>query len=168
MRLKQATITDTKTALSILRESAEWLKEIGSDQWSDVLQGKDKHGLAEAVKKGEVFFFYNSSNKLIGMVAAWNTPTAWDKLLWNDFEVEQNACYLHRVIIRPIYRGNSYGKELLTELKTKFKLEVSELRLDCLASNRKLMKFYQENGFTNIGSSNDSNGNKFELFSCRL
>ncbi|WP_430603325.1 hypothetical protein IGJ02_000715 [Enterococcus sp. DIV0724b] len=154
--------------MSLLKESAEWLKEQGSDQWSDVLQGEDKHGLATAVSKGEVFFFYSSMNQLVGMAAAWKTPTEWDKLLWKDFGFDQKAYYLHRVIIRPAYRGKSYGKELLNELKRKFSGEVSDLRLDCLASNEKLMQFYQENEFINVGSSNDWNGNEFELFSYEI
>ncbi|WP_181429482.1 GNAT family N-acetyltransferase [Enterococcus plantarum] len=168
MKLKQVTIEETQIAMSVLKESAEWLKEQGSNQWSEVLQGEDKHGLEEAVTKGEVYFFYNSKNQLIGMAAAWKTPTEWDKLLWKDFGFHQSACYIHRVIIRPTYRGKAYGEELLSALKRKFLDEVSELRLDCLGSNQKLIQFYQENGFVNIGSSKDSNENEFELFLYKL
>lgn len=167
MKLKQASIEETQLAMSLLKESAEWLKESGSSQWSDVLQGEDRHGLADAVAKGEVYFFYNK-NQLIGMTAAWVKPTDWDKLLWENIGFDQIACYLHRVIIRPSYRGKDYGQELLSALKVKFRNEVSELRLDCLASNRKLIRFYTGNEFINVGSSKDSNGNKFELFSYML
>ncbi|WP_170923061.1 hypothetical protein A5821_003192 [Enterococcus sp. 7F3_DIV0205] len=165
MKLEQAKITDAKTAIGLLKESAQWLKETGSDQWSDVLQGEDKHDLADAVGKGEVYFFYNSKNELVGMAAAWKVPTEWDKMLWQEFGFDQTACYLHRVIIRPLYRRNAYGKELLNALKQRFSGEVSELRLDCLASNQKLVQFYRSNEFINVGSSTDSKGNKFELFS---
>ncbi|WP_242586656.1 GNAT family N-acetyltransferase [Candidatus Enterococcus ikei] len=168
MRLKQVTKDETQIAMSMLKETAEWLKEVGSDQWSEILHGEDKHGLANAVEKGEVFFLYNSSNLLVGMAAAWKTPTIWDELLWEDYGIYQEACYVHRVLIRPIYKGEGYGKELLNALKVKFEGEVSELRLDCLASNYKLIQFYKENKFTNIGSSTDSNGIKFELFSYSL
>lgn len=168
MSLKQATIMDTTTAMTLLKESAEWLKETGSDQWSDVLQGVDKHGLTEAVEKGEVFFFYNRKKELAGMAAAWKIPTEWDRLLWGEIGIDQAACYLHRVIIRPNYRGKAYGKELLTELKQKFRGQVIELRLDCLGNNKKLIDFYQQNGFINVGSAKDFNGTKFELFSFSL
>lgn len=168
VQLKQVKKSEAQTAMSLLKESAEWLKETGSDQWADVLKGEDKHGLVEAVTRGEAFFFYNSRNQLTGMAAAWKTPTEWDKKLWENFGFSQTACYLHRVIIRPVYRGRSYGKELLNELKLEFSDKVSELRLDCLASNMKLIQFYQGNGFINIGSSTDSNGIKFELFSYKL
>lgn len=167
MELKQAINGEEQTVLSILKETAKWLEEIGSDQWSDILKGQDNHGLTNAIKKGEVFFFYNN-NQLVGMVAAWRTPTLWDKLLWEKYGLNQDVCYLHRIIIRPAYRKNGYGKELLNALKAKFKEEVSELRLDCLASNDKLVQFYRRNKFENIGSSKDSNGTKFELFLCPL
>lgn len=164
MELRKATIEETETAMFLLKESADWLKSIRSNQWSDVLQGEDKHGLADAVAREEVFFFYNSKNHLVGMVAAWKNPTEWDRLLWKTVGFNKEACYLHRVIIRPAYRGKSYGTELLSALKLEFSGEVSELRLDCLASNQKLKQFYEKNGFTNSGSSSDSNGNLFELF----
>ncbi|EOL49426.1 GNAT family N-acetyltransferase [Enterococcus caccae] len=168
MKLKQVMVEETKTAMFLLQESAEWLKATGSDQWSEVLQGKDKHRLADAVARGEVFFFYNNENQLAGMAAAWKTPTEWDRLLWKNFDFSQEVRYLHRVIIRPIYRGKSYGTQLISALKLKFSGNVVELRLDCLANNQKLIQFYEENGFTNIGSSNDSKGNKFELFSIKV
>lgn len=168
MKLKQVIIEETQIVMSLLRESAEWLNEKGSDQWSDILKGEDRHGLADAVAKGEVYFFYNSKNQLVGMAAAWKTPTEWDKLLWENVGSNQSICYLHRIIIRPAYRGKDYGQELLSSLKRKFSNEVSELRLDCLASNRKLIQFYRGNGFINVGSSKDLNGIKFELFSCKL
>ena len=165
MSLKQAAIKDAATAMSLLKESAEWLKETGSDQWSDVLKGEDKHGLAQAVEKGEVFFFYNRKKQLAGMVAAWKTPTEWDRLLWQEIGTHQESCYLHRVIIRPEYRRKGYGKELLAELKQKFRGQVTELRLDCLGSNQKLIDFYRRNGFINVGNAKDFNGTIFELFS---
>ncbi|EOH96842.1 hypothetical protein UAY_02573 [Enterococcus moraviensis ATCC BAA-383] len=167
MELKQVTIEETKLALSLLKESAEWLKEIGSEQWSEILSGQDKHGLTNAIEKGEVYFFYNNT-QLAGLVAAWEMPTEWDRLLWKEINEVQKVCYIHRVIIRPIYRGKSYGAELLTALKRKFSGEVLELRLDCLASNQKLIAFYQKNGFINVGSSKDLNGNEFELFSFEM
>ncbi|MFD2308363.1 GNAT family N-acetyltransferase [Enterococcus termitis] len=165
MKLIKAKSEEAQTALALLKETAEWLQEIGSDQWSDVLEGKDKHGLVKAVEKGEVFFFYNNAKQLVGMAAAWETPTAWDELLWKEYGTTQKSRYIHRVIIRPLYRKEGYGKELLDALKKEFETQTNELRLDCLASNHKLVAFYKSNGFTHIGHSQDSTGLKFELFS---
>ncbi|MBO0471073.1 GNAT family N-acetyltransferase [Enterococcus sp. DIV0242_7C1] len=168
MELRKATTEEGQTALELLKETAEWLKSIGSDQWSDVLKGEDKHGLIAAVKRGEVFFFYNNEKQLAGMVAAWQKPTEWDRLLWKNIESSQKSCYLHRVIIRPRYRKAGYGKELLNAVKVEFENQVDELRLDCLASNQRLSRFYIENEFKYIGRSKDNTGVEFELFSYKL
>lgn len=165
MNLIQAKNDEGKKALDLLKEAAEWLKEQGSSQWSDVLTGEDKHGLAEAVKRGEVFFFYNNEKELVGMVAAWKKPTEWDQQLWGDFRPNKKAVYIHRVIIRPFYRGKNYGEALLTALKNQFRTQGLELRLDCLASNKNLINFYKTNGFKQVGKAQDSNGIIFELFS---
>ncbi|GGD00974.1 GNAT family N-acetyltransferase [Enterococcus wangshanyuanii] len=168
MELRKATFEEGQTALEILKETAEWLKSIGSDQWSDVLNGEDKHGIIAAVKRNEVFFFYNNEKQLVGMVAAWQTPTEWDRLLWEKVEPDKNACYLHRVIIRPKYRKAGYGKELLNAIKNKFEKQIDELRLDCLASNQRLATFYMDNGFKHVDYSKDSTGTEFELFSYKM
>lgn len=167
MRIERAATTDSRQALRLLIETAEWLRGKGSSQWSDVLEGADKHGLAEAVQRGDVYYYYNHE-ELVGMFAAWKTPSDWDRLLWGTLTEAGNACYLHRIIIRPAYKGKGYGNQLLTDIKTYFKNEVKELRLDCLASNPKLVSFYSKNGFKKVATSQDSQKIEFELFSFKL
>lgn len=165
MEVKQATIEEASTVQSLLQETAKWLESIGSSQWKEVLEGNDKHGLSKAVEKGEVYFFYNHKNELIGMAAAWKKPSDWDQLLWKEIGFSKNSYYIHRVIIRPKYRKMHYGDQLLTTLKLYFKSKASELRLDCLASNKHLVNFYSKNDFSNVGKQKDLNEVSFELFS---
>lgn len=165
MRLQQVSVDESEKALSLLRETAEWLKQSGSSQWSDVLDGEDRHGLVDAVRRGEVFFFHNELDELVGMVAAWQKATAWDQLLWKNHGLQQDAVYIHRLVVRPMYRGQAYGEQLLIALKSKFKASRTEIRLDCLASNAKLLQFYKNNGFKSVGRASDLNGILFELFS---
>lgn len=167
MRIEKIQSTNSEQALDILKETAEWLKKMGSSQWADVLEGTDKHGLAEAVKRGNVYFYYDNK-ELVGMFAAWKEPSSWDQLLWGAESTFSNAYYIHRVIIRPKYKGKNYGDQLLTDIKSQFKCEVEELRLDCLASNQKLVSFYSRNKFNKVKTSKDSNGELFELFSYEL
>lgn len=167
MRIEKAASTDSKQVLEILKETARWLKEIGSKQWADVLQGADKHGLAEAVKKGDVYYYYNRE-QLVGMFAAWKKPSAWDQLLWDKRANVANVYYIHRIIIRPAYKGKGYGDRLLTDIKTYFRNNADELRLDCIASNLKLVSYYSKNNFEKVGTSKDSQKTLFELFSFKL
>jgi ribosomal protein S18 acetylase RimI-like enzyme len=165
MILKQATKEQAHIAMELLKETAEWLRDQGSTQWSDVLNGEDKHGIVQAVINGNVYFYYDEKEQLVGMAAAWSKASPWDQYLWKAVEAQENVCYIHRVIIRPPFRGMAYGKQLLDALKAEFKGKVTALRLDCLSSNHKLLDFYKKNNFKHISSTNDNQGTKFELFS---
>lgn len=164
MGLKKVDVVETEKAVEILRETAEWLQRRGSLQWAEVLDGKDKHGLAEAIKNGEVYFYFNQKNQLAGMLAAWNKPTAWDQQLWQKQQKTNSAIYIHRLLVRPNYRGKGYGKQMLDEVKELFHSKVTEIRLDCLASNEQLIAFYKGNGFRQVGTGKDLLNIKFELF----
>lgn len=165
MKIRQAKLEEVTAVQFLLLEAAKWLKSIGSDQWKEILEGNDKHGLSKAVKKGEVYLFCNKKNEVIGMAAAWENPSEWDQLLWKEVGFSENSYYIHRVIIRPCFRKMHYGDQLLTTLKLYFQSRASELRLDCLASNRKLVSFYSKNNFSNVGVQKELNGVPFELFS---
>jgi ribosomal protein S18 acetylase RimI-like enzyme len=164
MILKQATTEQAPIAMDLLKETAAWLRDQGSTQWSDVLNGEDKHGITQAVINGDVYFYYGENEQIVGMAAAWSKASAWDQYLWKNVEVQENVRYIHRVIIRPPFRGLEYGKQLLDALKAEFKGKVTALRLDCLSSNRKLIAFYKRNEFEHVKSTNDPQKTKFELF----
>ncbi len=59
---------------------------------------------------------------------------------------------LNDIIIIPEYRGNGYGKELLNFCKQKAKeFGASKVRLGMIDDNKRLRKWYEDNGFVNIG-----------------
>lgn len=158
--------TEDKVVLTVLKETAEWLKKQGSSQWSDLLDGKDKHQILESINKKQVFFL-KKEREIIGMVALWKEPSSWDKQLWKQ-QPSVEAYYIHRLIIRPNYRGLRLGTQLLALIKEKIKEEVHEIRLDCLESKSVLVNFYQSNGFEYVGSSADTDGVTFALFRYRI
>ncbi|MGC6770494.1 GNAT family N-acetyltransferase [Enterococcus sp. LJL51] len=165
MNIRKAGLQDTKTVMEMLKEAAVWLKSKGSSQWSDVLAGTDKHNLTEAVERGDVYLF-NQNDEVVGMAAVWNLPTKWDCELWSNIGLSQDAYYIHRLIVHPNYRGKAYGSQMLKVIKAHFQNTAAELRLDCIASNDKLVRFYQEQGFRNAGTVQLENDGSFELFRC--
>lgn len=167
MEIKRVAVTDSQQALGILKEAALWLQDIGSSQWAEVLQGEDKHGLANAVENGDVYYYFDKE-QLVGLFAAWKKPTTWDQFLWGNQTQIKDAYYIHRIVIRPTYKGKGYGNKLLRDIKAYFKKDAEVLRLDCLASNQKLISFYNKNEFEKVATTKNQEGTLFELFSCDL
>ncbi|MBL1224697.1 GNAT family N-acetyltransferase [Enterococcus sp. BWR-S5] len=153
--------------MGLLKDTALWLKERGSSQWGDVLEGTDKHNLLGAVQKGDVYLF-SKKHEVVGMAAIWETPSAWDEELWKEVGFSGKAYYIHRLIVHPKYRGKGYGSEILTTIKEQFAKSAYELRLDCISSNPSLITLYSKNDFINQGSVKESKGGQFELFSYRI
>ncbi|MCB5951499.1 GNAT family N-acetyltransferase [Enterococcus sp. BWT-B8] len=164
MEMHRVLKEEADIAINIMKDTALWLQSKGSQQWSDVLEGTDKHDLKGAVQRGDVYFF-TVNQKIVGMAAVWNTPTLWDQKLWKVSRQAEKIFYIHRLIVHPDYRGLNYGTEMLKKIKVYFESIAVELRLDCISSNKKLIYFYRNNGFTNKGSIKISETDEFELFS---
>jgi diamine N-acetyltransferase len=61
-------------------------------------------------------------------------------------------CKLDDIIILPKFREKGYGKELLIFCKHKSKeLGANKISLGMIDDNKRLRKWYEDNGFTNMG-----------------
>lgn len=80
--------------------------------------------------------------------------TAWDGTrlvgLINAIDDGELTAYSHYLCILPDYQGQGIGRELLRQLKQKYK---QYLYLILIAENEPLIKYYEANGFKQIGES---------------
>lgn len=59
---------------------------------------------------------------------------------------------LHRIAVKRDARYKGLGSEIISRIEKQFNnLGKKYLRLDCVASNEKLNKYYSESGFNKIG-----------------
>jgi len=62
------------------------------------------------------------------------------------------VCGLDDIIVLPEYRHNGYGKELLDFCKRRAKeFGAGKIRLGMIDDNKRLRKWYEDNGFVNVG-----------------
>lgn len=145
--VRLATLKDTKMIKEILYQTAYWLSEKGSEQWSGLLKGEDVHNIEEAINRKEVYVVY-LGDKVIGTFALWDQQTDWDIDLWTK-EDTRDYYYLHRIALAKDSHGQNLGKELLRAVKQIARdTNKKAVRLDCIASNDYLNHFYKSNGFT--------------------
>ena len=80
-------------------------------------------------------------------------------LITNESETYSNTLSLCFMYVRPVYRGNGYGKELMK----KFLATVPSnhnVMLNCFWNNTTAMKFYESCGFNHLRATFIRRGNK--------
>ncbi|MGF7048677.1 ribosomal protein S18 acetylase RimI-like enzyme [Paenibacillus sp. DS2015] len=152
VRGEQANPQDTEEVMELLILTAKWLHSQGSRQWSGLLEGQDSHNMAGCISQGEVFSF-RQNNELVGVVILMQQPSPWDIDLWGESALDSRiSIYLHRLAIKRTSAGQGLGKDILHWVEKDIEYNNKDrIRLDCIADNETLNRFYQRNGYTYIG-----------------
>ncbi len=142
--MELATQSDLEGIQSLLAELAKWLHSKNVRQW---LSPHPKESLIREIDAGEVFVW-----KTDGVVRATITLTSARDEYWH--EASEPALYVHRLAVDRAFAGQGLGSKILSwaedELRSR---EIPLLRLDCMATNEVLRKYYAERGFTFCGIS---------------
>ena len=169
--VKKAELKDELVIKEMLKQAAQWLQTKGSNQWSGILKGEDRHDTAQAIKRGEVFIG-KIDNQLAGMFVLWNQQSEWDEEFWGK-DSSDDYLYLHRLAVQRNFSSQGVAKQFLFEAKHYAeKKGNSAIRLDCIADNVYLNALYQDAGFTLVGKKidkiADDEKKDFHLYQCDL
>lgn len=141
----------------LMSNTARWLKDSGSSQWGDILQGFDVHQIEQRIERGEVALFETVKGLLAGAMIIRKTPSEWDSDLWEELASE-NAYYLHRIMVSREFGGISLSKEMINwSEKLAIHEQIPFVRLDCIKTNDKLNQMYCRYGFQLIDEKNGFN-----------
>ena len=149
---------DTAAVATILKERAQWLARRRIDQWTGEFPPPS---LAREIECGEVYLA-RIGDDTVGSVSLVRSQDEY----WNG--ESGAALYLHRLAVRESYSGRDFGSKILelAELETK-KRGFTTLRLDCLAENSTMRRYYEERGFEPKGTGR-AGGREYALFEKKL
>ncbi|MFL5798859.1 MAG: GNAT family N-acetyltransferase [Actinomycetota bacterium] len=161
--IRRAGSAEVDQAARVLEDAIEWAAELGFDSWppgtfSDpgawghgrLLEALDSHGLFLARRAGETLATFSLLPE--------------DQLFWPD--AVDDGLYLHRFAVRRAHPGAGIGAQCLQFMRE----EVGRaghrfLRLDCLAENPGIRRYYERAGFEHRGDTvvNDMRFSLYEL-----
>ena len=143
MTFQLAKAEDLDHVVSIVRETATWLKSKGIHQWSD---NYPVSKLEQEVLNGELYVVLDSEKSILGTLSlSKNKGDVW-------IEDSTPAIYLHRLAIFRKYSGQKIGSKILDWAVEYCKGQNHErLRLNCDKTNPFLSEFYKKYGFNCIG-----------------
>ena len=144
LNFRKATMSDFDNIIKIFQERMQWFANNNIKQWSKYLEHHPKDEFINSILKERLFVACDCNQKILGVVELKRE----DNEFWNDIP---NALYLKKLVTD--YRYKEIGSYIINEVKNiAIKNKIEFIRLDCLASNKKLNDIYNSYGFKLIKS----------------
>lgn len=147
IELRLASEEELPLAMEILVEAAAWLTTKGIDQWPSPPNIHWQQRMAAAIERREVHIV-NVAGRPVGIVRL-----TWSDPYWPD---DGRAGYVHSMAVRDSMHGQGIGPAILEWAMAEVHRQGKRrLRLDCLAGNRRLRRYYEDQGFVYQGQVSD-------------
>jgi len=126
--------------LMILDSAVQWLisKDI-RDPWRPGEWPRER--IKDSIKRGEVHLIKLDQHNVATITLQWS-----DELFWPNYPAD--AGYVHRLAVATGFHGRAIGAELLQWAGLRSRENGKEyLRLNCMATNPTLRRYYERAGF---------------------
>jgi ribosomal protein S18 acetylase RimI-like enzyme len=143
LTLVRAGITDYDAVMTILREAADWLSARGIQQWYHWHMDAGEQILRERLEDHEVYLFQRDNWSIGTLTIQWTDPD-----VWGERGIDGLAGYVHGMAVARSAGGMRVGERLLEwAVATIAARGLPFARLDEMASNAPLCRYYEERGF---------------------
>jgi 8-oxo-dGTP diphosphatase len=147
MPLRTATAIEVDAFVDLLEDAAEWMRGRGIDQWRPGSLRVQRAAFVAAQARGELLVL-EQSGTLIGGALLRSEPDP----IWADLPAP-DALYVSKLVVARNAVGGSVGARILEDLEAVARDRGAKwLRLDCVASNESLARYYQQRGYYPRGS----------------
>jgi GNAT superfamily N-acetyltransferase len=124
--------------IAILAESAAWLKTKGILQWPDRFP---ESVITGALESGDLYVAMERNQIVATVTLQWRDPSFWGN--------RNDAAFVHRLAARRSHAG--IGQRVLEWAADQAKSRNrSYLCLDCLSTNERLRRYYEDLGFRRV------------------
>jgi len=142
MHLIPAGVDDVEAFVALLEAAARWMVERGIEQWRPGAMIAQRAVFADAQAKGELLVV-KEAGRVVGGVVLRAQPDP----IWTD-RPTVGALYVSKLVIAGSRVGANLGARILAEVED---IAVDRgarwLRLDCVATNYALSRYYQRLGY---------------------
>jgi ribosomal protein S18 acetylase RimI-like enzyme len=159
--MSQARPDQLALIMELLTEVSAWLTERGIAQWPSPPEPEIYWLMEREIARGEVYLAQlEDDDRLAGLLRfEWHDPYLWP----GD---PNGGGYVHSLGVRPGYHGQHVGAAMLRWAAEHVHVRGRRyLRLDCVAGNQTLRRYYEGLGFhfRGVAGHGDYTGALFEL-----
>ncbi|MGA9723333.1 MAG: GNAT family N-acetyltransferase [Candidatus Binatus sp.] len=144
----RASAVDYDTVMAILREAADWLSARGNPQWKHWHMEAGEQMLRDRLEHHEVYLARRDGAAVGTLTIQWS-----DLEQWGERGLDGSAGYIHGVAITRNVGGQRVGERLLEWAVERIAARGRRfVRLDAMASNAALCRYYEQRGFRPLGT----------------
>jgi GNAT superfamily N-acetyltransferase len=137
---------DLDRYLDLLEEVADWLAKRGIKQWRPGSFRLSSDYYAESIKQGEVQLAFSGETLVGTLRLLLREPVVWPEI------TEDDGVYVYNLAVRRMWANHQLGRRLLEWVSHRASaLGRRCVRLDCVADNTFLRRYYTDAGFADRG-----------------
>jgi GNAT superfamily N-acetyltransferase len=159
LTIRKAEIQDKPTVIHIKQEAARWLENKGIHQWAGILMAPGEDMVHKRFPEGEFYLAYKGEEPVGTVTILWE-----DTVSWGEKGKDGKAGYIHGIAVLRQYAGKAVGKALLDWAMGKIREKGKTVRLDCMAENPRINKYYADLDFNSAGTATLPSGFKISLY----
>ena len=134
--IRKANKEDIDDCIKIIIEKSKWLKDKGINQWTSFFTRDNSYFIEKVEKK--ILYVVSLNNEICATFVLQEEDDYWE----ND----NKALYIHHLAVKDGYKG--LGRYIIEQIKLIVKNSKKEyIRLDHVADNEKLSKYYDSLNF---------------------
>lgn len=150
--VQNTNIEDLPEVMELFEQTINFQGKNGYKVWDEI----DKLALIKDIESGHQYKIVLDTNILSIFSIQFS-----DLFIWRERD-QNDAIYLHRIVVNPKFKGQKLFEKVLECAKLKAKqLNLSYVRMDTWADNEQLINYYKSFGFQFI--ENYSTGDAIEL-----
>ena len=143
LTIARAGAADYDGVMTILREAADWISARGNPPWNHWYMAAGERILRDRLVHHEVYLARRDAVAVGTVTIQWN-----DAETWGERGLDGHAGYIHGIAISRSVGGMRVGERLLEwAVETIAARGRQFARLDTIASNAALCRYYEERGF---------------------
>jgi GNAT superfamily N-acetyltransferase len=148
LAIARAGSDEYEMVMAILREAADRLSARGNPQWQHWYMDFGERILRERLERHEVYLFKRNDTQAGTLTIQWSDPD-----VWGERGVDGLAGYIHGIAVARSIGGMRVGERMLEWAIDAIAARGRCLaRLDAMASNAALCRYYEQRGFRPLGT----------------
>ena len=143
LEIAHASTADYHAVMAILREAADWISVRGKPPWNHWYMDAGERILRDRLTHHEVYLARRDDIAVGTVTIQWS-----DAETWGERGVDGSAGYVHAIAITGSVAGMRVGERLLEWAVERIAARGRKFaRLDAIAANPVLCRYYEERGF---------------------